>query len=84
MAPARLGPQVIKLFIAFYGVILIFNQLYDAAAPWEYHELSKNHSAPITAVVFFTVYFPFSGLAVKHELFCNYFDINSIVGARCG
>lgn len=58
-----------------------FSQLYDPAALREVQKLLKKHSNPspiTTAVIFFTAYFPFSGLAMKHEvmLFCNYFIIN--------
>lgn len=55
------------IFFVFYFLILIFNPQYDAAAPWECYELSKNNPALITAVVCLPAYFPFSGLAVKYK-----------------
>lgn len=74
---AHKGPQVGLQALHYTR----FSRLYDAAALREVQKLLKKHSNPAlitTAVIFFIAYFPFSGLAIKHEvmLFCNYFIIN--------
>lgn len=64
------GPQVGLQALHYTG----FSRLYDAAALREVQKLLKKYK---TADIFYTVYFPFSGLAMKQEvmLFCNYFII---------
>lgn len=52
LSESSVGPRVKGLY-RFLGRNTNFNQLYDAATPWESHELSKNQSALIIVVVFF-------------------------------
>lgn len=68
---AHKGPQVGLQALHYTG----FSRLYDAAALREVQKLLKKYK---TADIFYAAYFPFIGLAMKHEvmLFCNYFIIN--------